>query len=147
MSGSHAGPLGGPARRVTLRALAAVAGFLAYAMGVWLMPVPAEQAATGAIGRDKDRRAIHAWRAAGCQVCHSVYGLGGHIGPDLTGIMRRRSGGYVRAMMMAGPTGMPSYRDLGQDQIDAIVAYLSIVNPPTAYPSTRWIEGGEETPE
>jgi len=79
-----------------------------------------------------------------------MYGLGGHTGPDLTNIMQRRSGDYVRAMMTAGPEGMPSYRRLSPDQTEAIIDYLSSVGSSIAYPaypSATWLGPlGERSP-
>lgn len=124
---------------VAMRAAIAVVGFAVYAAAVatWpLEPDPVGRSSAAAHGTES--AAADAWRAAGCQVCHSVFGLGGHIGPDLTNVVSRTSTGYVRAMVRAGPPGMPAYRDLDEGTLDLLAEYLERVDRAARYPSSSW---------
>ncbi len=143
MSVPPATPGGSVPSRVARRAAAAVGGFLAYAACVWMLPVStARVPEAGVMDRGTGRAAMGVWRANGCQVCHSIYGLGGHTGPDLTNIMRDRSRGYVRAMMASGPPGMPSFGDLPPEETEAIIAYLAAVSGSGLYPVVGWNAAG-----
>lgn len=134
--------------RVLVRTMLPLAGFLVYAGVVWLgpVPVPAQFVADGGDVRRADGESILAWRSAGCQFCHSIYGLGGHTGPDLTNVVSRASPAYVRAMMIAGPWGMPTYGHLDETTVAGIIRYLEAVDRSGRYPSARWLgssSGGE----
>lgn len=75
-----------------------------------------------------------AFYAAGCIGCHTVLGVGGRVGPDLTDIAKRRDAAYIResekdpkAFVVSGyPPVMPSAAELGlQDQdIENIIAWF-----------------------
>lgn len=114
------------ARTVTTRTALVLAGFLVYGGVCALIPLRGDQPLTEAPAR--------AWRSAGCQSCHSVLGLGGHIGPDLTNIASRASPGHVRAVVRAGFPGMPGYDRLKERTLDAIVVYLQEVDGLGRYP-------------
>lgn len=125
-------------RRVVVRAALPIAGFFGYALAVWSSPVSVEVVGAESGSRGEVRADLEAWRSAGCQACHSIYGLGGHTGPDLTNVVGRSSGAYVAAMMRAGPPGMPSYARLSEDQTAAIVRYLTLIDRSGTYPSVSW---------
>ena len=70
-------------------------------------------------------------REINCAYCHSISGLGGNIGPDLSGIGERRSINFLQVFttdpksVLPGAT-MPTYRDvLTPEQVRHIAAYLS----------------------
>jgi mono/diheme cytochrome c family protein len=73
------------------------------------------------------------WRAHACQTCHSIYGLGGHSGPDLTNVMRRESADYVRASVLGGRAGMPAI-ELGERELVDLVAYLAAIDATGTFP-------------
>lgn len=118
-------------RSVAHRALVVILGFGIYA-GV-CASTPADPA-----GVEAPRAELvsyrSAWRTNGCQSCHSIYGLGGHIGPDLTNVISRSSPEYATAMIWAGPPGMPSYAHLDDPTLESIVGYLSAVDRTGIYP-------------
>lgn len=134
--------------RVLVRTILPLAAFLGYAGVVWFgpVPVPSPVAAEGGNVHRADRESILAWRSAGCQFCHSIYGLGGHTGPDLANVVSRESPAYVRAMMIAGPRGMPTYGHLDETALAGIIRYLEAVDGSGRYPSATWLgssSGGE----
>ena len=65
---------------------------------------------------------------AGCDSCHQVNGVGGHIGPALNRVSQRRSREWIERHFVA-PSAlspgsiMPPYRFSKEDQ-DALIAYL-----------------------
>ncbi len=73
------------------------------------------------------------WHKKGCTVCHSVYGLGGHLGPDLTNVMDRRDGVYVEHIIKTGFAKMPAY-PLKKPEIEALVCYFEYLNQLGIYP-------------
>ncbi|MGC9452608.1 MAG: c-type cytochrome [Oceanipulchritudo sp.] len=82
------------------------------------------------------RRAItgkQIWQNSGCIVCHSIYGLGGHLGPDLTNVRRRFDGTYIRYIIKNGFRKMPAY-PLEQDELEALVQYFDYLNQLGTYP-------------
>lgn len=129
-------------RSVIVRAAIAVAGFGAYAGAVWLGP----GGAPGDSGRLAPAQAtesqVRAWRGASCQTCHAVFGLGGHLGPDLTTITSRRPEGLVDAMMRNPPSGMPSFADLSESERADIVGYLRAVDGAASRAADTWFTRG-----
>ncbi|MCC6284629.1 MAG: cytochrome c [Phycisphaerales bacterium] len=133
------GPGRQPGRRavrhqVVIRAAIAVAGFAAYAGAVWLSPMGTR------VGAPPE--GVRAWRAAGCQSCHALFGLGGHLGPDLTFVVTRRPEGFVDVMMRSPPEGMPSFAGLSDAERAAIVDYLRAVDAAAREAPKSWFTGG-----
>jgi mono/diheme cytochrome c family protein len=63
--------------------------------------------------------------SSGCQHCHSIAGVGGHRGPDLSNVGRIKSKTAIRHQIINGSAVMPSFRDvLAPAEIDDLVAYL-----------------------
>ncbi|MDQ3032045.1 MAG: cytochrome b N-terminal domain-containing protein [Myxococcota bacterium] len=64
----------------------------------------------------------------GCQYCHSVAGVGGDYGPDLTDVAARLSPGDIAVRTIYGYGDMPAYRDrISREQLDRIVLFLRAV--------------------
>lgn len=127
------------AGRVRTRTAIPVAGYLFYVGVVWFAPISTPNAAPAdAAPQMQLAESLAAWRTARCQTCHSIHGLGGHNGPDLTNVVSRRSAAYVRAMMLVGPPGMPSYRELSPATADGVVEYLTAVDRTAQFPSRTW---------
>lgn len=133
-------------RAVALRTLAVMTVFGFYAATVALAP-PDER--PSADTTTPYTTSLHptspvspqTWRAAGCHFCHSLYGLGGHTGPDLTNVVSRSSTDYVRVVVQFGRPGMPAYPSIEPAELDAILAYLSEVDRAATYPPRGLIEG------
>jgi ubiquinol-cytochrome c reductase cytochrome b subunit/menaquinol-cytochrome c reductase cytochrome b/c subunit len=67
----------------------------------------------------------------GCQNCHTYQGIGGSIGPDLSAIGKASSNrgaegfaDYVKNPADFGNNQMPSFADLGQDNLAKLGAFL-----------------------
>ncbi len=73
------------------------------------------------------------WLANGCQSCHSIYGLGGHSGPDLTNVVGRRPIAYIRRVLSAGQGAMPAFA-LSPPQQRDLTAYLALLDATGTYP-------------
>ncbi len=67
------------------------------------------------------------WQNKNCTSCHQLYGLGGHLGPDLTNIYEKRPVEYIEAFLKSGTDVMPDFH-LSQHEIDAFVAFLKYTN-------------------
>lgn len=78
-------------------------------------------------------RGLVLWRSHNCAACHAVFGLGGHIGPDLTNVTRRRNDAYLRHVLRYGISGMPGL-DLNADAASDLIAYLRHVDGLGTYP-------------
>ncbi len=65
----------------------------------------------------------------GCIGCHSFKGKGGETCPDLTGVTRRRSDGWIRQQIKDSKkhnpnSRMPNFGYLSYREISAIIRYL-----------------------
>lgn len=67
------------------------------------------------------------WQEKNCQACHQLYGLGGHLGPDLTNVYHNRSENYIRAFLKSGTKVMPDF-ELTPQEMNELMAFLSYVN-------------------
>ncbi|MBN9350606.1 MAG: cytochrome c [Chitinophagaceae bacterium] len=67
------------------------------------------------------------WQQKNCSACHQLYGLGGHLGPDLTNVYSRRPEIYIRAILQAGTPVMPDFH-LSSKEKDALVAFFKYTN-------------------
>jgi len=77
----------------------------------------------------------HQWRSHNCVSCHSLYGLGGHIGPDLTDVTERWNAEFVQAKIRGGGAGMPAFPDA---DVEALTTYLAYMSSSGTYPPTKW---------
>jgi nitric oxide reductase subunit C len=113
-------------------------GYVAMALLVVLLPSrstemgPASPAVTAGAG---------VWRAANCIGCHSIYGLGGHIGPDLTNAISRLGAEGVTGALYAGGAKMPRFR-FSDDAAANLVAWLSYIDETGIYPLPRHFAPG-----
>ncbi len=82
-----------------------------------------------------------AWRSENCIACHSIYGLGGHIGPDLTNTVSRLGAEGVAAKVYAGGGAMPPF-PLPQEAAANLVAWLSYIDASGVYPLPRHFSPG-----
>jgi mono/diheme cytochrome c family protein len=90
------------------------------------------------------------WQQHGCGACHSIFGLGGHLGPDLTNVMRRRDETYLQHVIARGFGKMPSYASLTLPEREWLIAYLGYVDQLADYPlQSPWTQafGYRSNPE
>lgn len=86
--------------------------------------------------RDWDRSQAEGhevWRRENCMACHAVFGLGGHMGADLTNVISRRGGPYVEAVVRNGLNKMPAF-DLSSQEMEALIEYLARIDALGEYP-------------
>ncbi len=86
---------------------------------------------------DQARHGQALFQQHNCIACHQFYGLGGYMGPDLTNVISKYSPAYARAFMATGTTRMPNF-NLTDDELDALVAYLSFVDSTGTYPPQNY---------
>lgn len=73
------------------------------------------------------------WNSHQCSICHSIFGLGGHLGPDLTNVSSRQDDIYIRNIIRTGVKKMPSY-DLSDEEMSALYDYFYYLNTLGTYP-------------
>ena len=62
---------------------------------------------------------------SGCEHCHSIHNIGGHKGPDLSGVGRRKSRDAIRQQIISGSKIMPAFGNiLNPGEVNDLVAYL-----------------------
>lgn len=113
-----------------------IAGYLAYTAAITTLegrqPAPVSAEALGA-SSDSAREGSRVWARYGCATCHSLVGLGGHVGPDLTNYGRPESHAVVRTTVASGRIAMPSF-SLSEQELDHLVAYLATVSRSATFP-------------
>lgn len=135
-----AGPV--PARQALTRVVAIVTGYAAYVGLIGVLPprsVATEASAAFAADPALAARGRAIWRERQCQACHSLYGLGGHTGPDLTNVVSRMSAEYVRHTVVSGLGTMPAF-GLAESDAGAIAAFLASVDATGRYPPRNLAE-------
>ena len=75
------------------------------------------------------------YQAKNCTACHQFYGLGGHMGPDLTNVISAPEKGadYARVFIEYGTVKMPNY-GFSETEIDALISFLKYVDSSGTYP-------------
>ena len=70
-------------------------------------------------------RGATVFEVSGCQHCHTIHHVGGHKGPDLSGVGRRRSKTEIQRQIVYGGKGMPAFGQvLETDEISDLIVYL-----------------------
>jgi mono/diheme cytochrome c family protein len=80
-----------------------------------------------AIASSRSQRAHGAevFSETGCGHCHSIGNVGGHKGPDLSGVGRRKSKAALRQQIVYGSKVMPAFGDdLEPNELKDLIAYL-----------------------
>lgn len=118
-----------------LHALARVSALAAGALviGALVLAGAGGRATHGTTAAEPAARGLEQWRRHHCGACHAIYGLGGHLGPDLTNVARRRNEAYVRHVLRYGMGAMPG---LGLSDAEAgdLLAYLRHLDRLGGYP-------------
>jgi mono/diheme cytochrome c family protein len=79
------------------------------------------------LASSKEQRARGAalFASSGCQHCHTIGGIGGHRGPDLSNVGRTAKKAVIRNQILNGSQIMPAFDNVLQPQeIDDLIAYL-----------------------
>lgn len=84
---------------------------------------------------DAAQRGEALYREFNCTACHQFYGLGGHMGPDLTNVTVAAGKGpdFARAVIFHGSGLMPNLA-VSKEQADDLVAFLEAVAATGTYP-------------
>ncbi|MCH2161617.1 MAG: c-type cytochrome, partial [Phycisphaerales bacterium] len=73
---------------------------------------------------------------AQCRNCHSLDGIGGKRGPDLTDVATRLSPEQIVRQIQQGGGNMPAYgRSLNAAETEALTAFLSTLHPANETPA------------
>lgn len=72
---------------------------------------------------------LEVWRATGCEGCHTLYGIGGNYGPDLTHIVADRGEAYLREFFVNPNAFHPDQRvmprfNLTRDEVTNLISLL-----------------------
>lgn len=82
------------------------------------------------------RAGLDIWRRENCIACHAVFGLGGHMAPDLTNTYRRRGAQYIAVVLKNGLLAMPDL-ELSDAEVDVLIMYLQHIDGLGQYPLPR----------
>ncbi len=85
------------------------------------------------------RKGQQVWQQKNCIACHSLYGLGGHLGPDLTQVIKRKGAAFTQAYILAGGYKMPE-QDLDKQELKVLISYLTFLNNSGTYPIKNFPE-------
>lgn len=67
------------------------------------------------------------WQEKNCASCHQLYGLGGHLGPDLTNVSSKRHKEYIKSFLKTGTKVMPNF-NLSDSEIKALLAFFEYID-------------------
>ena len=81
----------------------------------------------------KEDYGVEIWRSKNCSACHSIFGLGGHIGPDLTNTYSKGGKEYLDNVLKNGLRNMPDLK-LSKTERKKLIQYLEHVNSLGEYP-------------
>jgi mono/diheme cytochrome c family protein len=82
------------------------------------------------IGCETHSRAKQVMKQQKCLECHTIKGIGGSVGPNLSNVGARRSRDYI-IQQLKDPksyninTQMPSFKDLPEQDLKGLVDYLA----------------------
>ena len=78
-----------------------------------------------ASSRSQRARGAAVFSVSGCQHCHTIGNVGGHKGPDLSGVGRRKSKAALRQQIVHGSKVMPAFGDvLEPNELRDLIAFL-----------------------
>ena len=73
--------------------------------------LPAFSSLAIASSRNQRAHGAEVFSESGCQHCHTIRNVGGHKGPDLSGVGRRKSKAAIRQQIVYGSKVMPAFGD------------------------------------
>ena len=92
--------------------------FLSYSSVLYFRDYEEAQPA-GALAQDGKM----IWQQKNCVLCHQLYGLGGHLGPDLTNVYSKKGDAYIKAFLQTGTVVMPNFH-LSEKEMQALISFL-----------------------
>ena len=132
-SSVHRHPLRRPVVTVAAVTLVGFLGLLTYKGTVAPLPptaVAAQRAQAEKIALSPlALQGLEVYGRGGCSACHAINGVGGVAGPDLGKIGRKRSADWLKKFVrdpssMNPQSSMPAYKELSQEELEALVSYL-----------------------
>ena len=93
----------------------------------WLLVFALISAASAvhASSRSQREHGSELFKANGCVHCHTIGGVGGNKGPDLSGIGRTATPAAMRKQITDGGKGMPPFGEILQPkEFDDLIVYL-----------------------
>lgn len=97
--------------------------FVIYSFSIYWQPKTVQRVLDFDTVKASEGRII--FQKYNCQSCHQFYGLGGHLGPDLTNEYSRLNGNEaaLRIYFQGGMKQMPKF-DLTTEEEDALIEFL-----------------------
>jgi ubiquinol-cytochrome c reductase cytochrome b subunit len=111
-----------PLRRPFATACAAIA--VIAVMGLTYLGVRAPGAARAPVSGPAASPGAREFQAQGCVGCHTIAGVGGSSGPNLSHIGATMTRAQLRATILGGSGAMPAFSQMSPDAVDALVSYL-----------------------
>jgi mono/diheme cytochrome c family protein len=75
--------------------------------------------------RGQRERGAQVFAASGCLHCHTIHSVGGHKGPNLSGVGRALTSVQIRDQILHGGNEMPPFEEgIEPDEVKDLVAYL-----------------------
>ncbi|MHB1700025.1 MAG: c-type cytochrome [Acidobacteriaceae bacterium] len=82
-------------------------------------------AAVPGAAASREQRGAELFQKKGCLHCHTMDGVGGHKGPNLSGVGKRLKPAAIQKQILTGGLTMPSFdMALTADEVKDLVAYL-----------------------
>jgi mono/diheme cytochrome c family protein len=108
-------------------------------IGFFAVSILAFSCSAFAASRSQRAHGAQVFANTGCQVCHSIRGVGGHKGPDLSGVGRRKTKAELQKQIVYGDKFMPAFGDdLAPGDLKDLIAYLkSCRQKPAKTPQTN----------
>lgn len=85
---------------------------------------------------DEAREGKRAYERRNCAACHSVYGSGGVLGPDLTNVWSRRGPQHIARTLTEGWQAMPDPKLEGRE-VESLMDYLEYLDTTGEFPPRR----------
>lgn len=76
---------------------------------------------------------VNVWQSKNCIACHSIFGLGGHLGPDLTNTYGEKGVAYIDFVLKNGLQNMPDLQ-LSETERKQLISYLEHINKLGKFP-------------
>ncbi len=108
--------------------VADLAAFLTWVNGIDTNNWPPKPMVAAAVTSASPGEAVY--KAQGCSACHTIAGVGGKVGPDLSMVGKRRDYEWIEAQLRDPKSHnpqsiMPSYSKLSSKDLDDIAHYLA----------------------
>lgn len=118
------------------RAVSACTLFLGCSFAILIVVNRPVVHASNASARDRGANVFH---SKGCERCHSITGVGGDRGPDLSSVGGRHGARQIKQQIVKGGNGMPPFKDvLTKDEMKDLVAFLTTCRTNSAPGCRQW---------